>query len=153
GAAVTRRGGGQSAQPLGAAARRRAGLEGLLRPSGTPPPRTLSPQSPGGPAPLGPPGTNPPIRLGKDAATLVTTRIQSTRRRLGTSRHGRAERRRPAPWPLLASVARGTAVGRLDLASLGHVYAAGGVVLALVVSYLMVGSQTTQTSYQLDHLR
>jgi hypothetical protein len=81
---------------------------------------------------------------------VVTTRIQTTRRRLGTSRHGQ---RRLTAWPLLASVAGGAAAERLRLSSYGRVYAAALALLAVVIAYLAVGTQATQTSYDLDRLK
>jgi len=54
---------------------------------------------------------------------------------------------------VLATAARGTAGNRLRLSSLGRVYAAAAALLALVVVYLLVGTQTTQTSYELDRLK
>ncbi|HSR26778.1 MAG TPA: hypothetical protein VLW53_24735 [Candidatus Eisenbacteria bacterium] len=84
---------------------------------------------------------------------MVTTRIQTTRRRLGTGRQAHAARRRLTPWPLLASVASGAAAERLGLASFGRAYAAGVALLAVVIAYLLMGAQTTQTSYDLDRLK
>jgi len=84
---------------------------------------------------------------------LVTTRIQSTRRRLGTSRRGRHPRRLLAQWPRLVTVANSSTAERFGLASLGRVYAGTAALLVLVVAYLLVGTQATQTSYQLDRLR
>ena len=84
---------------------------------------------------------------------MVTTRIQSTRRRQRNSRNGHASRRLLAPWPLLATVANSAAAERLGLSSFGRVYAALGALLVLVVAYLLVGTQATQTSYELDRLR
>lgn len=83
---------------------------------------------------------------------MVTTRIQSTRRRLGTSRPGHQARRRLATWPLLAT-AGSAAAQRLGLVSPGRVYAVAAGVVVLVVAYLVVSVQTTQTSYELDRLR
>jgi hypothetical protein len=54
---------------------------------------------------------------------------------------------------VLATVANGAAAERLGLPSFGRVYAAATVLLVLVVAYLLVGTQATQTSYQLDQLR
>jgi hypothetical protein len=84
---------------------------------------------------------------------LVTTRIQTTRRRLGTSRSGHAPRRLLAQWPLLATVASSAAADRLGLSSFGRVYAAAAALLVLVVAYLLIGTQATQTSYELDRLK
>ncbi len=84
---------------------------------------------------------------------MVTTRIQTTRRRLGTSRHGQQPRRRLGTWPLLATVAGSAAAERLRLASLGRVYAAGIGLLALVIAYLLAGTQATQMSYEVDRLK
>ena len=84
---------------------------------------------------------------------MVTTRIQSTRRRLGTSRSGHAPRRLLAQWPVLITVANGAAADRLKLSSFGRVYAAGAALLVLVVAYLLIGTQATQTSYELDRLK
>jgi len=84
---------------------------------------------------------------------VVTTRIQSTRRRLGTSRSGHHPRRLLPQWPRLATVANRAAAERLGLSSFARVYAAGAVLVVLLVAYLLVGTQTTQTSYQLDQLR
>jgi hypothetical protein len=84
---------------------------------------------------------------------LVTTRIQSTRRRLGTTRNGHAPRRLLAQWPVLASVAHSAAADRLGLSSFGRVYLGGVALLGLVVAYLLVGTQATQTSYELDRLK
>jgi hypothetical protein len=79
---------------------------------------------------------------------VVTTRILTTRRR-----QAHAGRRRLYAWPLLASVANSAAAERLGLSSFGRVYAAGVVLLAIVLAYLLVGTQTTQTSYELDRLK
>ncbi len=84
---------------------------------------------------------------------MVTTRIQTTRRRLGTSRSGHAPRRLLAQWPLLVTVANRATAERLGLSSFGHVYAAAAALLVLVICYLLVGTQATQTSYELDRLR
>ena len=84
---------------------------------------------------------------------MVTTRIQTTRRRQGAARLGHAARRRLAAWPLLATVANSAAAERLGLASFGRVYAAAAGLLVLVLAYLLVGTQATQTSYDLDRLR
>lgn len=84
---------------------------------------------------------------------MVTTRIQSTRRRLGTSRRGRHPRRLLAQWPLLATVANSSTAERLRLRSFARVYAAAAGLLVLVVAYLLVGTQATQTSYDLDRLK
>jgi hypothetical protein len=87
---------------------------------------------------------------------LVTTRIQTTRRHQRVSRPGPAERRRLHAWPLLASVATSASsatAGRFGLASFGRVYAAGLGLLVLIIAYLLVGTQTTQTSYELDRLQ
>ena len=81
---------------------------------------------------------------------MVTTRIQTTRRRQGTSRHW--QRRRTA-WPLLTTAAGGRAAERLRLSSLGRVYTAALALLALVIVYLVVSTQATQTSYEVDRLR
>lgn len=85
--------------------------------------------------------------------TLVTTRIQTTRRRLGTSRSGHAPRRLRAPWPLLTTVVNSPAAERLRLSSFGRVYAVAAALLVLVLCYLLVGTQATQTSYELDRLK
>jgi hypothetical protein len=84
---------------------------------------------------------------------LVTTRIQTTRRRLGTSRRGRHPRRLLAQWPLLATVANSPTAERFGLSSFGRVYAGAAALLVLVVAYLLVGTQATQTSYELDRLK
>jgi cell division protein FtsL len=86
---------------------------------------------------------------------LVTTRIQTTRRRLGTSpgRHGRAARRRRSTWPLLASVASGAAAQRLGVSAHARSYLAAAALMTLVMVYLVVGAQATQTSYELDRLK
>jgi len=84
---------------------------------------------------------------------LVTTRIQSTRRRLGASRSGHAPRRLLAQWPVLVTVANSATADRLKLSSFGRVYAAGAALLVLVVAYLLIGTQATQTSYELDRLK
>ena len=84
---------------------------------------------------------------------MVTTRIQTTRRHLGTGRQAHGARRRLTPWPLLASVANSAAAERLGLASFGRAYAAGVALLAIVIAYLLVAAQTTQTSYELDRLK
>jgi len=81
---------------------------------------------------------------------VVTTRIQTTRRQLGASRHGQ---RRRAAWPLLATAAGRDAAERLRLSSYGRVYAAALGLLAVVIAYLVVGAQATQTSYDVDRLR
>jgi hypothetical protein len=47
-------------------------------------------------------------------------------------------------------VARGATAERLSLRSLGRVYAAGAGLLVLVIAYLLIGTQATQTSYELD---
>lgn len=80
---------------------------------------------------------------------MVTTRIQTTRRRLGVSRHTTATRRLPA-WPLQAV---SLTAERLRVSSLTRVYLAAVALLALIIVYLVVGAQTTQTSYELDHLK
>jgi hypothetical protein len=82
---------------------------------------------------------------------VVTTRIQTTRRRLDAG-HA-ASRRRLTAWPLLATVAGGAAVERLGLSSLARVYAAGAGLLVLIIAYLMLSAQATQTSYELDQLK
>lgn len=84
---------------------------------------------------------------------MVTTRIQTTRRRLRTGADPRAARRRLTAWPLVASVAGSAAAERLGLSSFARVYAAGVALVAIVIAYLLVGTQTTQTSYELDRLR
>jgi hypothetical protein len=81
---------------------------------------------------------------------VVTTRIQTTRRRLGPARAGTAALRRHAAWPLAAA---GATAGRLRLPSFTHASLAAGGLLALVIAYLLVGTQATQTSYELDSLR
>jgi hypothetical protein len=81
---------------------------------------------------------------------VVTTRIQTTRRRLGPTRAGAATRRLRATWPLAA--AERTA-GRLGLAASPRAAAAAGGLLVLVIAYLLVGTQATQTSYEVDALR
>ena len=84
---------------------------------------------------------------------MVTTRIQSTRRRQGTSRSGHAPRRLLAQWPVLATVASGATADRLGLSSFGRVYMAAAALLGLIVAYLLIGTQATQTSYELDNLK
>ena len=84
---------------------------------------------------------------------MVTTRIQTTRRRLDASRHAPGTRRRLTAWPLLASAAGSAAAERLGLRSLTRVYMAAAGLLVLMIAYLMVGTQATQTSYELDRLR
>lgn len=84
---------------------------------------------------------------------MVNARIQSSRRRLGASRRGHAPRRLLAQWPLLATVANRAASDRLGLSSFGRVYAAGAALLVLVVAYLLIGTQATGTSYELDRLK
>jgi hypothetical protein len=84
---------------------------------------------------------------------LVTTRIQTTRRSLGTGHAAHAARRRLTAWPLLATVANSAAAERLGLTSFGRAYAAALALLAIVIAYLLVGAQTTQTSYELDRLK
>lgn len=84
---------------------------------------------------------------------MVTTRIQSTRRRLGASRGGHAPRRLLAQWPRLATVANRKAADKLGLSSFGRVYMAAVALLGLVVAYLLIGTQATQTSYELDNLK
>ncbi len=81
---------------------------------------------------------------------MVTTRIQTTRRRAGTGRH--AHRRRTA-WPVLTTTAGAAAAERLRLSALGRVYAAGVALLVLVIAYLLAGTLATQTSYDLDRLK
>jgi hypothetical protein len=54
---------------------------------------------------------------------------------------------------VLAAVADGTAAGRLRLSSYRRVYAAAAALLAVVIAYLAVSAQVTQTSYDLDRLR
>lgn len=84
---------------------------------------------------------------------MVNTRILTTRRQLGTSRlAGHSRRRRPG-WPLLATVAGSAAVDRLGLSSFARTYTAAGALLALVITYMVVGAQATQSSYELDRLR
>jgi hypothetical protein len=74
-----------------------------------------------------------------------------TRRRQGATRGGSAHRRRLAP--ILATVAGGVNVERLNLSSYGRTYAAAAGLLVLVIGYLLVGTQVTQTSYELDSLK
>ena len=81
---------------------------------------------------------------------MVTTRIQTTRRRLGPARAGGATRRLRAAWPLAAAEAT---AGRLGLASSPRAAAAALGLLVLALAYLVVGTQTTQTSYEVDSLR
>lgn len=83
---------------------------------------------------------------------MVNTRILTTRRQLGTSRHGRHRRRRSA-WPLVATVASSSSAERLGLSSFARAYATAGALLAVVIAYLVLGAHATQTSYELDHLR
>lgn len=82
---------------------------------------------------------------------MVTTRIQTKRRHHGASRH--SARRRLADWPALVTVAGGVTAERLGLPSMARVYAAGAGLLVLVVAYLAIGTQATQTSYDLDRLK
>jgi hypothetical protein len=82
---------------------------------------------------------------------LVTTRILTTRRRLGTSRH--PARRRRGAWPLLATVADSPAARRLGVTSFPRVYAAGVALMTLVITYLVMTAQATQTSYDVDGLK
>ncbi len=81
---------------------------------------------------------------------MVTTRIQTTRRRLAPARAGTAALRRHAAWPLAAA---GATAGRLGLPSLTRATLAAGGLLVIVIAYLVVGTQATQTSYELDRLR
>jgi len=83
---------------------------------------------------------------------LVTTRIQTSRRQLRTGREAHGARRRLTEWPLVATVTSGAAAERLGLATFGRVYAAAVALVAIVIAYLLVGAQTTQTSYELDRL-
>lgn len=82
---------------------------------------------------------------------MVTTRILTTRRQLGTSRH--PARRRRGAWPLLATVAGSPAARRLGVTSFPRVYAAGVALMALVITYLVMTAQATQTSYDVDSLK
>ena len=50
-------------------------------------------------------------------------------------------------------MANSTTAERLGLASFGRVYAAATALLVLVICYLLVGTQATQTSYELDRLK
>ena len=81
---------------------------------------------------------------------MVTTRIQTTRRRLGPLRAGSATRRLRAAWPVAAAEAT---AGRLGLASSTRAAASAVGLLVLVIAYLLVGTQATQTSYEVDNLR
>ena len=54
---------------------------------------------------------------------------------------------------MLATVASGATADRLGLASFGRVYLAGVALLGLIVAYLLIGTQATQTSYELDNLK
>ena len=83
---------------------------------------------------------------------MVTTRILTTRRRLGPSRLAHATRRKRSAWPLLAAVGR-PAAGRLGIASFPRVYAAGVALMALVITYLVMTAQATQTAYDVDALK
>lgn len=83
---------------------------------------------------------------------MVNTRILTTRRQLGTSRQGHARRRRSA-WPLIATVANSSNPERIGLTSFARVYATSGALLLMVITYLVLGAQATQTSYQLDQLK
>ena len=82
---------------------------------------------------------------------MVTTRIQTKRRHHGAGRH--SARRRLAGWPALVTVAGGATAERLGLPSMARVYAAAAGLLVLVVAYLVIGTQATQTSYDLDRLK
>lgn len=84
---------------------------------------------------------------------MVTTRIQTTRRRLGTGRHAHPTRRRLAGWSQPAAVAGAAAAGGRRLSSFARTYAAAGALLAVAIGYLAVASQATQTSYELDRLK
>jgi hypothetical protein len=55
------------------------------------------------------------------------------------------------PW--LATAARDAAAERLGLTSYGRVYAAAVALLAVIIAYLVVSAQTTQTSYEVDRLK
>jgi hypothetical protein len=81
---------------------------------------------------------------------VVTTRIQTTRRPLGRVRPGTATLRRHVAWPLAAVEAT---AGRLGLHSFARASVAAGALLLVVIGYLVVGTQATQTSYELDRLR
>lgn len=83
---------------------------------------------------------------------MVNTRILTSRRQLGMSRPGHARRRRSA-WPLLATVASSPSAERLGLSSFTRAYAGAAVLLTLVIVYLLLAAQATQTSYELDRLR
>ncbi len=83
---------------------------------------------------------------------MVNTRILTARRQLGTSRPGHARRRRSA-WPLVATVANSSTAEQLGLFSFTRAYAVAGILLTLVIAYLVLGAQATQTSYELDQLR
>lgn len=83
---------------------------------------------------------------------MVNTRILTTRRRLGTSRHWYGSRRRRSGWPLLATVAS-RSTERLGLSSFAGTYAVAGALLVLVIAYMVVGAEATQTSYEFDRLR
>ncbi|HKF78215.1 MAG TPA: hypothetical protein VKF59_18885 [Candidatus Dormibacteraeota bacterium] len=82
---------------------------------------------------------------------MVTTRIQTTRRRIGTGRHAHSTRRRLAGWSQPAGLAGAPAARRLS--SFARTYAAAGALLVVAIGYLAVASQATQTSYELDRLK
>jgi hypothetical protein len=84
---------------------------------------------------------------------VVTTRIQTSRRRLRTGGHAEPVRPGGTAWPFLAAIAGSATAGRLGLPSLGRAYAAAAGLLVVVIAYLVVGTQATQTSYELDRLK
>ena len=80
---------------------------------------------------------------------MVTTRILTTRRRLGPSRH--PARRPGGAW--LADVVGRPAARRLGAASFPRVAAAGVALMALAITYLVMTAQATQTAYEVDALK
>jgi len=84
---------------------------------------------------------------------VVTTRIQTTRRRIGTGRQAHSTRRRLAGWSQPAGLADAPAAGGRRLSSFARTYAAAGALLVVAIGYLAVASQATQTSYELDRLK
>jgi hypothetical protein len=54
---------------------------------------------------------------------------------------------------VLATVANGATADRLGLSSFGRVYMVAAALLGLIVAYLLIGTQATQTSYELDNLK
>lgn len=84
---------------------------------------------------------------------MVTTRILAQRRLLSGPLPAQPRTRRRSAGKSRVELATGALSRKLRLGNLGRLYLAGGVVIVLLILYVSLAAQVTQTSYEITRLK